>query len=436
MPGTCSSPLTCLGGTCGRGGTYGWDRVFGAASNDGAGEVILTSAGYYVSGSFYGMVDFGGGVRTSAGSSDGVLVALNLDGSHRWDRTFGGTSSDSSSGVAADPSGNVVVVGYQSTTGFLNDATVRKLDSSGTTSWSRTFGPDATATAVAVDSTGVITVVGYFQDTIDFGGGPRTAVVDTDIFVVSLTSTGTYRWDHTYHGGGTVGDAAYAVTTDAMNNVYVGGTFANQVDFGGGPTGMYFGGAFVASFDRDGAYRWDRDFGSGQPDSVSSIAVSQLGDVVVAASFGSSVDFGGGVRTSSGWVDGAVWVLDTDGIYQWDRVYGASPDNDRVDAVSVDCAGNILATGMFEGTIDFGGGARTSAGTTTTDIYVLSLTRSGGYRWDRTFGGTGADRGLGTLITGAGRTVTVGTFSGNVDFGGGTRTGAGGTDAYILELAD
>jgi hypothetical protein len=435
MPGTCTSPLTCLAGTCGRGGTYGWDDVFGFTSNDSAGDITSTLAGYYVTGSFTGMVNFGGGTRTSAGSSDGVVLALALDGSYRWDVPLGGSGADAATGIVADPSGNVVVVGYLTTTGTLNDGYVRKLDWMGGTVWSRTYGTDVNPIGVAADTLGNITVVGYFQGSVDFGGGTRTAIDDTDIFVLSLTSAGTRRWDLTFDGGGTF-DSAYAVATDAMGNVYVGGVFGSQIDFGGGATSVRPGGAYVASFDADGNHRWDRDFGSTQPDSVSDIAVSQLDDVVIAASFGAVVDFGGGSRSSSGWVDGAVWVLDTDGNYQWDRVYGASVDNDRVDGVAVDCVGNIVATGMFEGTVSFGGASRTSAGSSATDIFVLSLSRTGAYRWDRTLGDVNADRGLGAHITTAGRTVTVGSFQSNVNFGGGVRFGAGGTDAFILELAD
>ena len=167
---------------------------------------------------------------------------------------------------------------------------------------------------------------------------------------------------------------------------------------------------------------------------MNSIAVTQLGDVVVGASFGGTVDFGGGARTSAAFVDGVVWVLGTDGSYRWDHVYAGATDNERVDAVSVDCAGNIVATGMFTGSVDFGGGARTSAGNR--DAFVVSLTRSGGYRWDRTYGGAGADRGLGSVITGTGRVLVTGSFSGTASFGGGSRTSAGLTDAFVVELAD
>ncbi len=433
---SCAGGLTCLGGTCARGGAYGWDRTFGGASSDSAGSAVSTSSGYYVAGTFYGTFDFGGGPRTSAGSADGVLIAYTPAGSHRWDRTYGGTRADALLGIAADASGNVVVIERESTGTATNDAIVRKLDAAGTELWERRFGTDVSPSGVAVDSSGIITVVGYFFGTTDFGGGARTAAatgMGNDIFVLSLASDGGYRWDRTFDGGGTW-DAGYAVAADASGNVYVGGEIGAQADFGGGPTPSYPGGAFVASFTRDGAYRWDRSFGSTQPDSVSSIAVSQLGDVVVGASFGGSVDFGGGTRTSAAFVDGVVWVLGTDGSYRWDRVYRGATDNERVDGVSVDCAGNIVATGMFTGSVDFGGGARTSAGNR--DVFVVSLTRAGAYRWDRTYGGTGADRGLESVITSTGRVLVTGSFSNTANFGGASRSSAGATDAFVLELAD
>jgi hypothetical protein len=52
--------------------------------------------------------------------------------------------------------------------------------------------------------------------------------------------------------------------------------------------------------------------------------------------------------------------------------------------VAVDGAGNVLLTGDFDGTVDFGGGPLTSAGSD--DIFVAKLDAQGNHLWSKRFG--------------------------------------------------
>jgi hypothetical protein len=75
-----------------------------AVAMDGTGNVIVT-------GDFYNHCNFGGGNLTSAGSTDGFAAKYNLSGSYVWSKRFGGSGTDWSFGVTADPSGNVLLTG-------------------------------------------------------------------------------------------------------------------------------------------------------------------------------------------------------------------------------------------------------------------------------------------------------------------------------------
>ena len=108
-----------------------------------------------------------------------------------------------------------------------------------------------------------------------------------------------HRWSHGF--GDVEGDLGYGIATDEDGKVFVTGTFGGTVDFGGGP--LASAGAsdgFLAKFDADGAHLWSRSFGDAENDGVWGVAVDPTGDVVVTGFFGGTVDFGAGPVVGAG----------------------------------------------------------------------------------------------------------------------------------------
>jgi len=100
--------------------------------------------------------------------------------------------------------------------------------------------------------------------------------------------------------------------------------------------------------------------------------------------------------------------------------------------IAVDSSGNSYITGDFSGTVDFGGGDVTSAGSN--DIFVLKLDSSGVFQWVYTKGGTSSDYAYGITVDSSGNSYITGFFNGTVDFGGGDITSAGSSDIFVLKL--
>ena len=111
-----------------------------------------------------------------------------------------------------------------------------------------------------------------------------------------------------------------------------------------------------------GAHVWSKRFGSTSQDVSTAVAVDDSGNVVVTGYFLGSVDFGGGPLTASN-IDMFVAKYSSAGTYVWARKYGAG-GNQLADCVSAAPTGEVSVGGFFAGTIDFGQGAFTSAGTT------------------------------------------------------------------------
>jgi hypothetical protein len=101
--------------------------------------------------------------------------------------------------------------------------------------------------------------------------------------------------------------------------------------------------------------------------------------------------------------------------------------------VAVDANGDVVVTGVFFDTVDFGGGPLTSAGNG--DIFVAKYSASdGSHLWSRRFGGTSFEEGSGVAVDANGDVVVTGRFHGTVDFGGGPLTSAGIADIFLLRL--
>lgn len=94
-------------------GAHRWSTAGGGSSDDSSSGVALDDAGnVYVTGTVDAAASFGGAVLEPAGAADIFLASYDASGGHRWSRLAGGPNVDSGSGIAASPSGDVYSTGY------------------------------------------------------------------------------------------------------------------------------------------------------------------------------------------------------------------------------------------------------------------------------------------------------------------------------------
>ena len=121
-----------------------------------------------------------------------------------------------------------------------------------------------------------------------------------------------------------------------------------------------------------GKHLWSKCFGDGSDQYAIAVAVDASRNLIVAGYFEGTLDFGGGVLTSAGANDIFVAKFGSDGAHLWSKRFGDGSDQ-AASAVAVDASGNVIVTGVFRGTVDFGGGGLTSAGVE--DIFVAKFGR-------------------------------------------------------------
>jgi len=314
---------------------------------------------------------------------------------------------------------------------------VARYAADGTHLWSRRFGGNVASaiatesgTGIAVDAAGNVFVSGYFEATADFGGGPVTSAGQSDGFVAAYGAAGGYLWARRF--GGAYGDSAGAVAVDGAGSVLVTGTFLGSVDFGGGTLTAPVFDVFVAKYTSTGAHVWSHRFGGNLAAAGAAVAADAAGNVVVSGTFSDSIDFGGGPLTTAGGNDLFLARFSPAGGYLWSRAVGSSSNYDGGTGLAVDGAGNVLLAGYFSRTVDFGGGAVTSLGSK--DAFVAKYAPAGTPVWTRTWGGTGIDQALAVAADRNGNVVATGSFFMGVDFGAGALTSAGSADVFLVRL--
>jgi len=367
---------------------------------------------------------------------DGSAAAIG------WVKRLGGSSVDIGSHVAVDASGNVFVTGiFEGKVNFGGSSlsSVGGLDiflvsftAAGVHRWSKHFGGtgDDSGNAVAVDGKGNVYITGDFKGSANFGGNTLTSAGFQDIFVASFTAAGVHRWSK--HFGSTYPDYGHDVTVDSSDRVYVTGNFKGTATFGGSDlTSVGSWDVFLTSFTAAGVHRWSRRFGSSGTSIGYGLATSKTGELYLCGTFQGAVNFGGGALTTAGSWDIFLASFTAAGLHRWSRRFGGT-QFDESSSVTVDTSGHVFITGYVMNKADFGGGSLSGAGAW--DIFVASFTSAGVHRWSRRFGGAADDQGYQIAADSSGNVFVTGYFENAVKLGGSTLTAAGKTDVFVASF--
>ncbi len=339
-----------------------WRQSFGGGFYDFIAEVDTDASGnIYLTGMFYGTVDFDRGPGTAFASSNGdadtFLVKLDNDGNFVWVRSFGASQAEVPFSLTVDDSGNAVVTG----------------------------------------SYHVVT---------DFDPGPGTAIPpmlgdadNPDSFVVKFDTNGDFQWVYPLNSADVV--EAYA-TFDSNGDLLLTGEIEGSIDFDPGPgtanatiTGNFE--AYILKIDADGNFIWVATAPSAPATRGLRIVSDSQNNAIVTGELVGSVDVDPGAGTvtvnGAGTIDAFIWKLDSDGDYVWGGTVGG-PQLDYGRAIAVDASDNILVGGIIQDTADMNPGAGvsnlTSAGDH--DAFVLKLDPNGNFIWAVRAGDTGVDR--------------------------------------------
>ena len=370
-------------------GSFRWVYTIGGSGADVPFNIKLAGDGaIYVTGAITAGAICSGHVLPNGGDRDILLMRISSGGACEWAIALGSSGDDEGHDLVLDANGDVIITGqFAGTVDFDPGAgNVSLVSRGGTDGFVARYGSDGAfksvaqfggagddaGNAIAMRSDRDVIVGGTFNSVATFGSAlaPQllTSVGGLDFFVARLAPTLGLQW--AVRGGGTGNDviASGGIVAAASGMIYVAGTFTGSAIIAtGGATLVSHGDAdvFITSFDATGAGAGLlRSFGGTGTDAVSSLTVDAGGNLYLAGSFQSSVDFdpGSGVHiinalSTNGAADGYVMSLTSAGDLRWVNPISAAVSGDTHFAIAGGLAlssdGSLWSVGRFFGLVDF-----------------------------------------------------------------------------------
>jgi hypothetical protein len=357
-----------------------WTKTYGGITFDEGSSVQQTSdGGYIVTGCTY---SFG------AGGGDVWLIKIDSSGDTLWTKTYGGSDNELGNSVQQTTDGGYIITGnmWSLATGTA-DIWLIKTDASGDTLWTKTFGGSDNDVAYSV------------QQTNDGGyiitGEANSFVGDGDVLLIKTDALGNALWTKTFGGSDIDWGSSIQQTSDG-GYIITGLTRS----YGAGDYDTY-----LIKTNSSGDTIWTKIFGGSYSDEGSSVQQTTDGGYIIT---GRTDSYGAG--------NGDVWLIKTDsaGDTLWTRTFGGS-DNDYGLSVCQTTDGGYIIAGF---TYSFGAGDA--------DVWLIKTDSSGDTLWIKTSGGYEYERGSFVQQTSDGGYVITGL---TVSYG------AGGADVWLIKLA-
>lgn len=406
--------------------SFQWGGTYGGSGEDVLRDMHTDAAGNtYSTGYFTDTADFdispSEANLTSNGFFDVYVLKTNSEGGYEWAVNVGGENFDYGVGITTDVDGNVYVTGYYDgmvdfdpgadefnlTSLGSGDIFILKLNADGEFLWAKSVGGTGyeESTAIAVSSTGTVTVLGYFYEPADFNPGPDdytlTSEGGSDTFLVNLDANGGFMSAKRY--GGPDLDLALDMKINSANDLFITGYFEGTTDFDPSDLGEFH---LTSSSEGFSSYMMHLNnagelvFAGATHDGnaeVRGIAVDENDNVYLTGHFNGTVNFSPDtantdyIFTSDLAYNGFTMKINPLGILEWAKPI-ASDDTVFGFDIAVDASGNVFTTGYFAATADFDPETSTTFNLTkqsanATDAYALALDTDGNFINAFTFGG-------------------------------------------------
>lgn len=300
-------------------GTEVWVSRYNGSSNynDYSSDIAVDDSGnVYVTGSSHG----------SGFNQDYTTIKYNTSGVQQWISFYNGTAStsDYANSIVIDNAHSVYITGASSGIGTGNDMATIKYNSAGVQLWaSRYIGVSINQDVgkeIAVDGGGNVYITGE-----SWGNG-----TNTDYATVKYNSSGIQMWAPRYNGTGNSTDISYAIAVDNSGNVFVTGQSA-----GIGTSYDYLTLKYSSGGVQQWAERYDFGPGGNRDDRAFDLAIDNSSNVYVT-----------GWSSSSTFNDYATIKYNSNGIQQWLRRYnGTGSNDDAASSIALDNSGNVYVTG-------------------------------------------------------------------------------------------
>lgn len=318
-----------------------WSKTYGGSTEESAEQIIQTADGGYAFIGYSRSND--GDVTENKGQADVWFVKTDASGTIEWQKTYGGSNSDTGSALKQTPDG-----------GYIIGANTQSSDGD----------------------------VSEYNGALGYG---------EDFWLVKISSTGVIEWEKNY--GGDYPDILtdLQLTSDG-GYIAIGNTSSKSGDVTGGygTEGNFFQEGWVVKIDVNGEIEWQRPYG-GYEGFVEFKNIQQTtdGGFIIGGNAGYGFD-GDFPATHAGSSDFWALKIDATGGIEWSKVFGGSTEDYSGKITQTSDGGYIFVGGVYSNDGDVAGGL----GNGNTDMWVLKLDSLGAIEWKKIISGAGSEGGI------------------------------------------
>lgn len=456
-----------------------WVTDLGSNSLIGVRAIDVDDKGnLYTLGSFEGTQDFDPSSATlnltANGFTDVFIQKTDSLGQIIWVKNLGETNSSISSlscfDIKVENNGSFYLVGlYRDSLDFDpsvnrfvlfaeggSDGFIAKYDSAGNFIWVNGFYGmgNSMVQHLEIDRSGNLNVSGMFSNGLNYGSVNNLDSIGSsnrnDVFVAKIDTQGNWIWGKGFGGNGFSSNAS--LTVDNSNNVYIGGSFNNAVDFD--PSAAVFSKTakglydiFINKLDSNGNFVWVKTLESSASTENTAIISDGNSAIYVSGYFSDTLDLNPGPAKyplfSTGNFDAFILKLNLQGDFIWAKsFYGI--DGSYANRIALNNINEVLISGDFFGTVDFDPDSATTFNVSsqgTLDIFFLKLTPNGSFVSATSIGGSDYESLNDMVINFKNDLVYTGIYASNfLDFDPGqgvtTVSSNGQSNIFTLALID
>lgn len=215
-------------------GTKEWRKYYGGGQTDKLQNIVQTNDGGFLLMGESDSVDVD--ISNNKGSEDFWVVKVNSTGAILWEKSYGGTQRDIGYDITKTTDGNYVITGDSrssdidvSTSNGNADVWALKIDDNGIIIWEKTYGGTSfdTSRAIFTTSDGGFVITGSSRS---LDGDATTNNGENDVWVIKINTNGSLMWQKSV--GGSLTDVGYGLTQLQDGSILiVGDTTSDDLDF-------------------------------------------------------------------------------------------------------------------------------------------------------------------------------------------------------------
>ncbi|WP_347373844.1 T9SS type A sorting domain-containing protein [Aequorivita sp. Q41] len=413
-----------------------WQRTIGGSLVEYFNDLKQTPDGGYILGGASLSDITGDKTEASNGYIDMWIIKIDVNGEIEWQNSIGGIGFDDIHSLELTPDGGYILAGESSSnisgdktenSRGLDDFWIVKLDAAGNVEWDKTIGGSDS------DSFPQIKVIndGYYicGDSWSNISGDKTenAIGEDDYWLLKLDVSGNIVWQKTI--GGSSFDSFASMTLTSDGGFILGGYSESNIsgDKTENSKGEYD--YWIVKLNSSGTIEWDKTIGGSQTDVLNSII--QTSDNGFLLSGRSSSDISGDkTENSLGGSDYWIIKLNSSGTIEWQNTIGGN-DIDQAYSANQTTDGGYILGGFSRSDIS---GDKSENGQGNFDCWLVKINNVGIIEWQNTIGGSEIDGITSVIQSSDGSYILGGNSSSNIS-GDKTENSRGDQDYWIIKHA-